>query len=162
VLPPLGLFLCALGIDIPSVRIKTANGSGATLTASLIEYNTAAEVTGRIVKRGIGKARGYWSTTRGFLNSDKYIQDSYYYQDYSYELRVASILDKYKNILYNTFHSSGSELFGKFLLIDSSSSNLDVLFTSYSNATPTVYLTSDITSVTSDSNTVTVDKYYIS
>jgi hypothetical protein len=149
-------------IDIPSVRIKTANGSGATFTASLTEYNTASEVTGRIVKRGIGKARGYWSTTRGFLNSDKYIQDSYYYQDYSYELRVASILDKYKNILYNTFHSTGSELFGKFLLIDSSSSNLDVLFTSYSNATPTVYLTSDITTVTSDSNTVTVDKYYIS
>ena len=148
--------------DIPSVRIKTANGSGATLTASLTEYNTASEVTGRIVKRGIGKARGYWSTTRGFLNSDKYIQDSYYYQDYSYELRVASILDKYKNILYNTFHSSGSELFGKFLLIDSSSSNLDVLFTTNANtATPTVYLTSDINAVTSDSNTVTVDRYYI-
>jgi len=47
------------------------------------------------------------------------------------------------------------------LLIDSSSSNLDVLFTSYSNTTPTVYLTTDITTVTSDSNTVTVDKYYI-
>jgi hypothetical protein len=148
--------------DIPSVRIKTANGSGATLTASLTEYNTASEVTGRIVKRGIGKARGYWSTTRGFLNSDKYIQDSYYYQDYSYELRVASILDKYKNILYNTFHSSGSELFGKFLLIDSSSSNLDVLFTTNANtAPPTVYLNSDIITITSDSNTVTVDKIYI-
>jgi hypothetical protein len=148
--------------DIPSIRIKTTNGSGAILTASLTEYNTATEVTGRVVKRGIGKARGYWSTTRGFLNSDKYIQDSYYYQDYSYELRVASILDKYKNILYNTFHSSGSELFGKFLLIDSSSSNLDVLFTTNANtATPTVYLTTDISTVTSDSNTVTVDKYYI-
>jgi hypothetical protein len=146
---------------IPNVRVKTANGSGATFSASLTEYNTATEVTGRVVKRGIGKARGYWSTTRGFLNSDKYIQDSYYYQDYSYELRVASILDKYKNILYNTFHSSGSELFGKFLLIDSSSSNLDVLFTTNANtATPTVYLTSDITTITVDS-TVTVDKYYI-
>lgn len=148
-------------IDIPTIRIKTANGSGATFTASLTEYNTATEVTGRVVKRGIGKARGYWSTNRGFLNSDKYIQDSYYYQDYSYELRVASILDKYKNILYNTFHSSGSELFGKFLLIDSSSSNLDVLFTTNANtATPTVYLTSDITTITVD-NSITVDKYYI-
>jgi hypothetical protein len=146
---------------IPNVRVKTANGSGAVLTASLTQYNTSSEVTARVVKRGIGKAKGYWSTTRGFLNSDKYVQDSYYYQDYSYELRVASILDKYKNILYNTFHSSGSELFGKYLLIDSSSSNLDVLFTSYSNAAPTVYFTSDMTTIRSDSNTVTVDKYYI-
>ena len=147
-------------IAIPTIRVKTANGSNVSFTASLTEYNTASEVTGRIIKRGIGKARGYWSTNRGFLNSDKYIQDSYYYQDYSYELRVASILDKYKNILYNTFHSSGSELFGKFLLLDSSSSNLDVLFTSYSNTTPTVYLTSDITTITVD-NSITVDKYYI-
>jgi len=68
---------------IPNIRIQTANGSGATLTASLVEYNTLSQITGKVVKRGIGKARGYWSTTRGFLNSDKYVQDSYYYQDYS-------------------------------------------------------------------------------
>ena len=148
-------------ITIPNIRVKTANGSGAILTGSLTQFNTASEVTARVVKRGIGKSRGYWSTTRGFLNSDKYVQDSYYYQDYSYELRVASILDKYKNILYNTFHSSGSELFGKYLLIDSSSSNLDVLFTTNANtSTPTVYLTTDITTITVDSST-TVDKYYI-
>ena len=56
------------------------------------------------------------STTDGFLNSDKYIQDSYYYQDYSYEIKAALTLDKYKDILKDTFHAAGTELFGKFVL----------------------------------------------
>jgi len=148
--------------SIPNIRIKTANGSGAILTGVLTEFNTASEVTAKVVKRGIGKSRGYWSTTRGFLNSDKYVQDSYYYQDYSYEIKVASILDKYKNILYDTFHSSGSELFGKFLLIDNGSSNVELVYSTNANTSAlTLYLTSDITGITADSNTVTVDKYYI-
>jgi hypothetical protein len=62
----------------------------------------------------MGKKQGYWTTTRGFLDSDKYIQDSYFYQNFSYQIKVASILDKYKNILYNTFHIAGNELFGEF------------------------------------------------
>jgi len=141
--------------SIPNVRVQTANGAGAKLTAVLTEFNIQRQVTGTIIKRGIGKGRGYWTTTRGFLNSDKYVQDSYYYQDYSYELKVASILDKYKNILYNTFHSSGSELFGKYLLLDNSSSNVSIFYSNnIANTTaPITYLSADITSVTSDAET---------
>jgi hypothetical protein len=113
---------------IPNVRVKSENGTDATLNVTLTEFNTTSEIIGRIVKSGTGKARGYWSTTRGFLNSDKYIQDSFYYQDYSYEIRVAQTLNNYKNILYNTFHTSGTELFGKYLQITSTESNASILF----------------------------------
>jgi hypothetical protein len=98
----------------PSISVKTANGTGAILTASVSEFNTTVKVTGKVVKTGVGRRQGYWSTTRGFLNSDKYIQDSEYYQDYSYLIKAALTLDKYKDILYNTFHTAGSELFGQF------------------------------------------------
>ena len=37
--------------------------------------------------------------------------------DFSYQIKVATTLDKFKNILYNTFHPAGSELFGEFLSI---------------------------------------------
>jgi hypothetical protein len=112
---------------IPKISIQTVNGSGAFLEATLAPFNVSAEITGRVNLRGSGRGRGYWINTQGFLNSNKYIQDSYYYQDYSYEIQVARTLDKYKNILYETFHSSGSELFGKFLLISLEEELLGIL-----------------------------------
>lgn len=102
--------------SIPVLRVQTSNGSGALLTATIQEFNTTSKIKARVQKAGIGKGRGYWSTTRGFLDADKYIQDSFYYQDYSYEIRVAQTLNKYKDILYDTFHVAGTELFGKYLL----------------------------------------------
>lgn len=101
--------------NLPNVRVKTANGSGAILEATLEKINTSFEVTGKVQISSIGRSKGYWETNDGFLNSNKYIQDSYYYQDYSYEIKVARTLDEYKNIILDTFHTSGSELFGKYL-----------------------------------------------
>lgn len=101
--------------SIPVLRIQSNTGSGAFLTATIQEFNTTSKILARVQKAGIGRNKGYWSTTRGFLDADKYIQDSYYYQDYSYEIRVAQTLNKYKDILYDTFHVAGSELFGKYL-----------------------------------------------
>ena len=113
--------------EIPKITVKTKNGVGASLVGALSEFNTTSTITARVVKSGVGKGRGFWTTTRSFLNSDKYIQDSYYYQDYSYEIRVAETLDKYKNVLYNTFHGAGSELFGKYLSNDGGISQATIL-----------------------------------
>jgi len=147
---------------IPNLIINTANGTGGQLTAVLQEFNTTSSITGRVQKSGLGKGRGYWSTTRGFLNSDKYIQDSFYYQDYSYEIRVAKTLDKYKDIIYNTFHSAGAELFGVYLKFLSESTNNQVI-EEFSNSytSSTVYLLVSETDFTSDNDTITVDKYFI-
>lgn len=103
-------------ITVPDIVVKSSNGYGAELFTSITEFNTVSRVSGRVKKTGVGRSLGYWETTDGFLNSDKYIQDSYYYQDYSYEIKAALTLDKYKNILKDTFHTAGTELFGKFLL----------------------------------------------
>jgi len=138
--------------DVPVTRIRSANGSGAVLSVSITEFNTTSEIIGRVKKTGVGLGRGYWSTTRGFLNSDKYIQDSYYYQDFSYEIRVAEVLAKYKEILYNTFHTSGSELFGKFSLINTQASLMEVL------AEQTIYnFSSDFDNLTADNAEFTAD-----
>ena len=119
----------------PTVRVKSINGQGAVIQTTVQEFNTQSQVVGTVVKAGQGKGRGYWSTTRGFLNSDKYIQDSYFYQDFSYQIKAALTLDKYKDILYNTFHIAGTELFGEYLLKSVNSSNVSI---AYSNTTPTI------------------------
>ena len=38
------------------------------------------------------------------------------------------MLNKYKDILYNTFHTSGSELFGKYYEIINENSNIEILY----------------------------------
>jgi len=113
---------------VPRISVNTANGTGAILLTDIAEYNTTSRVTGKIVKNGLGRKPGYWTTTRGFLNSDKYIQDSYFYQDYSYQIKAALTLDKYKDILYNTFHSAGSELFGDYFLQINENTNSELIY----------------------------------
>jgi hypothetical protein len=67
---------------------------------------------------GIGVEEGYWQNDDGFLNSDKFIQDSYYYQIHSYEVQVEKSLDKYFDILRKVMHPLGNRIFGKNLYTD--------------------------------------------
>ena len=144
--------------SLPSIKVASANGYGAILTTSLTEFNTFSQVVGKVVKSGVGKKQGYWTTTRGFLNSDKYIQDSYFYQDYSYQLNVAVELSKYSDIVKNIFHPSGSELFGKYQLNRVEQSVGSVLYEQTKAVLdPPIYIMSDSTVFTSDSSKFTVD-----
>lgn len=67
---------------------------------------------------GIGKGEGYWKNSDGFLNADKYIQDSYYYQEYSYEIQIEKSFEKYVDILKKVMHPVGNRVFGKVLITD--------------------------------------------
>ncbi len=100
----------------PTILVRTLNGTGAEFSTTVTEFNDLYEITGRVVKRGIGRQTGKFLTTDGFLNSDKYIHDSYYYQDFSYQINAPLSLNKYRDILYSTFHTAGSELFGSVVL----------------------------------------------
>jgi hypothetical protein len=143
--------------DIPTITVNTTNGTGASLTSTIQEFDTTNLIQGKVVKSGIGRDVGYWSTTRGFMNSDKYIQDSYFYQDYSYQIRTASTLDKYKNILYTTFHTAGSELFGEFFKTIRESSLVGIL----NESSAAIFnIMSDSTLYTSDNTLITVDDLY--
>ena len=146
-------------VSTPLVSVKTLNGTGAVLTTNVNEFNTTVQITGKVVKSGVGRKQGYWSTTRGFLNSDKYIQDSYFYQDYSYQIKAALLLDKYKDVLYNTFHSSGSELFGQFYLQIEEQSSTQLLYESsgVTYLSPTIP-TADSTLITADNSYITADQ----
>lgn len=119
----------------PMIGVRSANGTGASFTVTIEPFNTDLEVTGRVVKGGVGLQRGYWTTTRGFLDNDKRVQDSYFWQDFSYELQAAVTLDKYRSILYDTFHIAGTMMFGKYLLKTTVSSPVSI---GYSSTTPTI------------------------
>jgi hypothetical protein len=77
---------------------------------------SAFAITGRTLVLNQGKSIGQWKSTRGFLNSDMRIQDSKYYQEYSYELQSDVNYARYNDIVRKLVHPIGTQMFGKFLL----------------------------------------------
>lgn len=146
--------------SVPTVTVRPSNSEayGAVLTTSIIEYDTASEIRGVVRKIGIGRGFGYWGVNYSELNSDKFIQDSYYYQDYSYELKSSLALDKYKDIFYTTFHPSGAEMFGKFELQPSVLKS-EITLVESGSAPFYDYATTDSTYVTVDSVNMLVSDY---
>lgn len=78
--------------------------------------NTNLITSGTVLLTRQGQGEGFFKTTRGFLNSDKYIHDSYYYQDYSYEVRSSVVFNKYSDLLRKLWHPAGVEKFGRVLV----------------------------------------------
>jgi hypothetical protein len=100
-------------------------------------HNTVADVlkNGTFVSRGVISARGqgssggFWSTFNSHINgyvsrnnnleyytAEKYIQDSDYYQEYSYEVQSRLDLSTYEQPLKEITHVAGTKVFGKFNL----------------------------------------------
>jgi hypothetical protein len=81
--------------------------------ATLTPQNGGEAITG-IVRNGFaGRTAGRWKTTTSHLNWSTYIHDNDYYQEYSYEISSSCSVDKYRDVLYDINHVSGTKLFGK-------------------------------------------------
>lgn len=79
-----------------------------------------------ILRQGISE--GHWETTDSHLSSEKKIQDSFYYQEYSYDVISGIALTKYKDSIKQILHVSGNEIFGsisKITKIDSKATVAD-------------------------------------
>lgn len=100
--------------SVPLITVKSKSGTGVTMTTEITEYNTYSKVLGAAQLSGIGKEVGSWVSTSSLLNGDAKIQDSYYYQDFSYELRSSINFNKYKQMLKQFYHISGYEMFASY------------------------------------------------
>lgn len=54
---------------------------------------------------------GKWNGTYGFLDSDMYIQDSYFYQDFSYIIKSTVPASKWRTLVKKILHPAGLNLF---------------------------------------------------
>lgn len=70
--------------------------------------------------RGQGRIEGRWSSKESHLNyrDGKVIQDSDYYQEYSYKISSKTDINTYKNMLTEISHLAGTKMFGQFVLKD--------------------------------------------
>jgi hypothetical protein len=62
----------------------------------------------------LAKYPGYYRSNDGFLNDAMFIQDSYYYQAFSYVVRIDEQLASYAAVVRSLLHPSGMALFGEY------------------------------------------------
>lgn len=84
--------------------------------AAAVDLSNSASVevtTGPLVKYP-----GYFASNAGFLSDALYLQDSHYYQTFSYVVKLDQTLDSYAGVLKSLLHPAGTALFGEFSIRD--------------------------------------------
>ncbi|NBR22684.1 MAG: hypothetical protein EBU08_02630 [Micrococcales bacterium] len=97
---------------------------GEDVTLSLDSNPYVATGFANLINQGTGE--GYFRSTKGFLNSDKYLHDGRFYQAYSYQVKASVSLNVFGDTLKKLCHVAGTELFGNVL----KTSDVDVSITS--------------------------------
>jgi hypothetical protein len=60
---------------------------------------------------------GFFTSDRGKLsNANQRLQDSYFYQDYSYVIRSKSSIEEWRDLIKKTTHPAGFQLFGEMVI----------------------------------------------
>lgn len=78
---------------------------------TIVGANGTVNATGTGFTGKIGSGRGYYRRKGGFLSDQKKLQDGYYWQNYSYDIRSSVALDKYKEMLRQVVHVAGTKNF---------------------------------------------------
>ena len=92
------------GSIIREFSLSYRNAQTASDDPAIIEVNLGALV----------KYPGYFTSNAGFLDDSIFIQDSNYYQAFSYVIRIDERLSSYKSAVKTMLHPAGMALFGEY------------------------------------------------
>jgi hypothetical protein len=85
---------------------------GITNIDSQVTNNNPAII--KVTLGPLARYPGYYVTNDGFLDDAVYIQDSKYYQAFSYVIKIDQALNTYKTIVKNLIHPAGTQIFGQY------------------------------------------------
>jgi hypothetical protein len=134
--------LTVVGGSITAVTVVNA-GSGytATATSEVFGTGTGASIRPNITRTGanagkiesyeilnggtgftqpgtfLGYQLGTYNEKRGFLSDIIKLQDSYFYQKFSYVIRTGNNVDEWKDIFAKLVHPAGTIFFGEILIL---------------------------------------------
>jgi hypothetical protein len=103
------------GNNITYTTESSANTSGSDVTTYVKRQKTFSG-HGYPIPSGIIQFPGRYIDTKGFLSWNNKLQDNDYYQEFSYVIRVAELMDKYKNVVKSILHPAGTKMFGDYLI----------------------------------------------
>lgn len=92
------------GLIIREFGIASTNSVDTTTTPAIIKVTLGP----------LAKYPGYYVNNDGFLDDAIYIQDSNYYQAFSYVIKIDQSLNTYKTIVKNLIHPAGMAVFGEY------------------------------------------------
>lgn len=92
------------GLTIREFGISSANSIATTTTPAIIKVTLGP----------LAKYPGYYVNNDGFLDDAIYIQDSKFYQAFSYVIKIDQSLETYKTIVKNLIHPAGMAVFGEY------------------------------------------------
>ena len=103
----------------------------------------------------LGRYPGYYNSNDGFLDDTIYIQDSKFYQTFSYTIQIDELFDSYKSIVKNLIHPAGLEIIGEYNINNTFNANAEVGIKTLSY---TLNLTTELSDqlITEDNNTIIV------
>jgi len=84
---------------------------------------------------GVANSEGYYESTRSHVSSQRgYIQDSRYYQEFSYQVESPISLSRFREVALDLVHPAGQALFGKFRLQSNTSVDVSIAANNYVRA----------------------------
>ena len=114
------------GLRVLDSGFAYRDGEVVLIEATNRNLATSAQV--QIDLNGVANAEGYYATTRSHISSARgFIQDSEFYQEFSYLVSSPLSLSRYRDIALEVVHPAGQALFGQFRL--QSNADVDVIAT---------------------------------
>lgn len=98
--------------QIQNVEIKNFGINYTTDTTADFTQSGNGEATGTPVITAVATYPGRWLTSDGFLSDIKKIQDSFFWQDFSYVLKAQDSINQYVGVVKSLLHPAGTILFG--------------------------------------------------
>ena len=148
------------GSIIREFSLNFRNAQVASDDPAIIEVNLGALV----------RYPGYFTSNAGFLDDSIFIQDSKYYQAFSYVIRIDERLNSYKSAVKTMLHPAGMALFGEYNITNNINLSvaLESLVKSLGIGIEDTFATVDtggialnITKVASDSINTPTDAYFV-
>lgn len=112
-------------VEVYSSGFGYSPGENVTLVKKDVREGVAA--SGVTVVETFGVEEGRWLNNKGFISDIIKIQDSDFYQVYSYEIIASRMLNSYRKLVTDLVHPSGYKLFGRFRYTKDLSSNASVI-----------------------------------
>jgi hypothetical protein len=159
-----------LGVNV----IDSGFGYQDNAIENLYDSNGVIAARGIIDARGTGVTEGSWTSTESHINGfledgieyydgGKRVQDSFYYQDFSYEISAKVGINTYEKTLKDIAHVAGTKVFGKFNLEDivelPSSISIRIVLNYEEPIITSDLVGADTSSYTADSTEITADNY---
>lgn len=106
----------------------TVDGSGALIRPNITRSGpTAGQIESYEILSGgsgytqpgtfLGYQNGYYNEKRGFLSDVIKLQDSYFYQKFSYVIKTGNNVDTWKDVFAKLVHPAGMIFFGEILIL---------------------------------------------